>query len=543
MTEGGAPALNDYTGNTTQASFGDNRYRGDVYSVTERTVLTGFESYLNFTGTRQLEFVVLEGPSDFGPFTVVRRQSRTQTGTGEGFYSSGPMSVLLEPGKYYAIAVGWTGGNITYFFESTPNPVPVSFGQEVYGFAHDTYPMGTTVGALGLLVGSIYQRLTTEDTWLLVNPSVGSVPPGDSVTVTVTADPTGLPTGTYAGQLEIATNDPNASTTVIPVTMNLTQTDNLVVKPDSAFTASGFQGGPFVPPCKTYTLRNVGGTALSWAATCGAPWISASPASGSIAVGDSALVDVCLTEVAGSLEPSSYESECTFTNVNVDSSQVRTVQLVVQECWDFDGDGWTSCAGDCDDDNPNVHPGALENCSNGIDDNCDDVIDNCPDTLFDDFVSLESCTYQILRGPSSIWNVRLDGGRLRISKPSGGPAPIHNGGIWPNLWLRGNFDVQVRYWFYSYAAHDQAQINLHNGSDRTFLFDVQRGVESTPIRATILYIHLPVGSAEGRQHQTPRVICESLGQGRKLPDGRSRLEERGRALCTRTVHANPVSFT
>lgn len=43
---------------------------------------------------------------------------------------------------------------------------------------------------------------------------------------------------------------------------------------------------------------------------------------------------------------------------------------------DKDGDGWTPAMGDCDDDNPNVHPGMMEIPGNGIDDNCDGFIDS-----------------------------------------------------------------------------------------------------------------------------------------------------------------------
>ena len=38
--------------------------------------------------------------------------------------------------------------------------------------------------------------------------------------------------------------------------------------------------------------------------------------------------------------------------------------------WDYDGDGWFECGGDCNDNDADVHPGATET-SNGQDDDCD----------------------------------------------------------------------------------------------------------------------------------------------------------------------------
>jgi len=43
-------------------------------------------------------------------------------------------------------------------------------------------------------------------------------------------------------------------------------------------------------------------------------------------------------------------------------------------CPDADADGWTTCAGDCNDSNPNVRPGRGEVCNNGIDDDCDGYV-------------------------------------------------------------------------------------------------------------------------------------------------------------------------
>jgi MYXO-CTERM domain-containing protein len=46
-----------------------------------------------------------------------------------------------------------------------------------------------------------------------------------------------------------------------------------------------------------------------------------------------------------------------------------------------DRPGFTNKLGDCDDTNPNVHPGAKEIPGNGIDDNCNGEIDEAPGTI------------------------------------------------------------------------------------------------------------------------------------------------------------------
>ena len=50
-------------------------------------------------------------------------------------------------------------------------------------------------------------------------------------------------------------------------------------------------------------------------------------------------------------------------------------------CQDMDGDGHTPthCGGlDCDDNNPGIHPGAIDSCGDGIDQNCDGPDRECP---------------------------------------------------------------------------------------------------------------------------------------------------------------------
>jgi len=51
--------------------------------------------------------------------------------------------------------------------------------------------------------------------------------------------------------------------------------------------------------------------------------------------------------------------------------------------YDRDADGWTGCAGDCDDDDPTVWPGAPEQ-PDGIDDDCDGTVDEGTSAYDDD---------------------------------------------------------------------------------------------------------------------------------------------------------------
>ena len=46
---------------------------------------------------------------------------------------------------------------------------------------------------------------------------------------------------------------------------------------------------------------------------------------------------------------------------------------------DADGDGFSPAQGDCDDTNPSIHPGAVEICGNGLDEDCDGVADRSVD--------------------------------------------------------------------------------------------------------------------------------------------------------------------
>jgi hypothetical protein len=70
---------------------------------------------------------------------------------------------------------------------------------------------------------------------------------------------------------------------------------------------------------------------------------------------------------------------------------------------DVDGDGWTDLAGDCNDNNAGIYPGALEIAGDGIDQDCDgeDAIGGCldPSALnFDEMATIDNgnCLYEVI---------------------------------------------------------------------------------------------------------------------------------------------------
>ncbi|GAG24577.1 unnamed protein product, partial [marine sediment metagenome] len=74
--------------------------------------------------------------------------------------------------------------------------------------------------------GSVWEFTTSEEVpadcpWLSVSPTSGSVQPGNSATITVTIDTTGLAEEDYSAEIVIASNDPDEDPKIVPVTLHV----------------------------------------------------------------------------------------------------------------------------------------------------------------------------------------------------------------------------------------------------------------------------------------------------------------------------------
>ena len=86
----------------------------------------------------------------------------------------------------------------------------------------------------------------------------------------------------------------------------------------------------------------------------------------------------------------SREDRVTFSIITNVPDFTPAIEIIGNSCndsindvWDEDGDFWSVCAGDCDDNNANIHPGAIDSVNNK-DDNCDGLIDN---TVLNDYAT------------------------------------------------------------------------------------------------------------------------------------------------------------
>jgi len=103
--------------------------------------------------------------------------------------------------------------------------------------------------------------------------------------------------------------------------------DALLIVPTTGFLSSGPEHDPLAPLCKTYTLTNHSTFPFAWTASVTQPWVTVSPASGSLAPGTGANVQVCLSSAADALPIGDHQAVITFSNLTTGVAQAREVDV------------------------------------------------------------------------------------------------------------------------------------------------------------------------------------------------------------------------
>ena len=107
----------------------------------------------------------------------------------------------------------------------------------------------------------------------------------------------------------------------------------LQVTTTAPFTATGQVGGPFAPLNQSYTLTNVGGSAIGWTATKGQTWVSLSATTGTLEPGASTTVTVSLNQIANfTLAAGTHTDTVAFTApATASGDTTRQVIVVVNQ--------------------------------------------------------------------------------------------------------------------------------------------------------------------------------------------------------------------
>ncbi len=119
-------------------------------------------------------------------------------------------------------------------------------------------------------------------------------------------------------------------------------TEPLLITPPLGFYSQGAAGGPFSQTSQTYTLTNIGASALNWSVANTSAWLHVSPSSGTLTPGGGATpVSVTLNSAASNLLIITYTGNVVFSNLTDGAAQDRQFTLLAGnggfETGDFTG--------------------------------------------------------------------------------------------------------------------------------------------------------------------------------------------------------------
>ena len=148
----------DVIGSSAYTSEINNEGYFNGFLVTTGTTITQIEVYLDISSSCSIEFVIYEGGVSFyDQYNRIHSSTLASSGIGTKFYSSGPISVPLQAGRYYMIGTVFGGPVVTYYDESVGS---VAFGDHV-GWGYANFPSPEILSVFGSELLTSYQRYTT----------------------------------------------------------------------------------------------------------------------------------------------------------------------------------------------------------------------------------------------------------------------------------------------------------------------------------------------------------------------------------------------
>lgn len=164
--------------------------------------------------------------------------------------------------------------------------------------------------------------------WLSVS-GTGTLDAFQSTAVVATANPAGLPAGTYSGTIVLALS--SGETFTIPVILTVTSSQQSLVLSQTGLFFEAVQGGAS-PPSQSISVLNEGSGSLSFSASAstlaGGTWLSVSPSTGTATSTSSGSADVSINSAG--LAAGTYYGTVQFSaNGAANSPQTISVVLAV----------------------------------------------------------------------------------------------------------------------------------------------------------------------------------------------------------------------
>lgn len=241
--------------------LGSSRDRGNVFYIDSATTLKEIKFYMDFLSSTQMYFFVYEGDNLQGNYIKVGETYISSSGTGEKWYSSGPMEVKLAAGKYYYIGTSWD--YYAWFGRGNESiPISTSFGSLRTGISTKLAgfpPSESIYQSQSASTSPFYQTIITTKGFLHIVPPVDTIPPNDSLYVEVTFNSTDFYGGDYFEDVIFASNDPDEPEVIIPAHLHVTGMSDIAVSDDTLDLGGLFVGASFAD---TLIIANEGTESL-----------------------------------------------------------------------------------------------------------------------------------------------------------------------------------------------------------------------------------------------------------------------------------------
>jgi len=165
---------------------------------------------------------------------------------------------------------------------------------------------------------------TSADSWLTVTGVPPTLAAGPAVSMTVTANSTGLAANYYQSTITVVSS---AGTIVVPVTLNVAQSVTMTLAPSGA-TIQSVAGNPPGNLTGSFNVNLTGGGSISWSAQVqpGASWLSVSTPSGTATAATPGTVNFAIDPtITAGLSAQAYAG-----SIQITSSDVVDSPLVFQ---------------------------------------------------------------------------------------------------------------------------------------------------------------------------------------------------------------------